>query len=84
MVIEQKCYKCLVIVSKCSLVYVEIFLAHRIKKKIQKTAQKLLKTAQNHEILLKVYTVSYYYWTKMLWMFSYCKQVFCSVYVSVF
>ena len=57
---EQKYYKCLVIVSKCSLVYVEAFLAHKIKK-MPKTAKKLLKTAPKHEIFLKEYTVSYYY-----------------------
>ena len=34
--------------------YVEVFLAHEIKKKIQQMAKKLLKTAQNHEIDIKV------------------------------
>ena len=60
-IIEQKYCKCLVIVSKCSLVYVEAFLAQKIKKKMPKTAKKLLKTAPKHEIFLKEYTVSYYY-----------------------
>ena len=40
---------------------VEAFLAHKIKKKMPKTAKKLLKTAPKHEIFLKEYTVSYYY-----------------------
>ena len=66
----------------CSLEYTQVILA--LKKKMQKTAQKRSETAQNCEIYMKVYTVSYYYCSKTLPMFSYCQWVFSTVYTSVF
>ena len=59
----------------CSLEYTQVILALKKKKK-QKTAQKRSETAQNYEIYMKVYTVSYYHCSKTLPMFSYCQKVF--------
>ena len=58
-----------------SLEYTQVILALKKKKK-QKTAQKRSETAQNYEIYMKVYTVSYYHCSKTLPMFSYCQKVF--------
>ena len=58
----------------CSLEYTQVILA--LKKKMQKMAQKRSETAQNYEIYMKVYTVSYYHCSKTLPMFSYCQKVF--------
>ena len=64
--------------SYCQYVFPRIYTSNFSfeKKKKQKTAQKRSETAQNYEIYMKVYTVSYYHCSKTLPMFSYCQKVF--------